>query len=142
MRVEDAKKILHHFNLSLSHSCEDGERWAVNGKDLETTSFPSLDSACQHYDQIAKQLLTYSYQIEQIVNHANAAVTARRKRIKKWLLTGNGIKSSDIDFIRSQAFHIPQDWRHQAEAICQEFDAPLSLDLLNPIMKKKADSIR
>ncbi|WP_267122966.1 hypothetical protein [Xanthomonas sacchari] len=141
MKTTQVKKNLKNFKLTLQGPHKTGAKWTVQGMGVKPTAFSSATSAAKHFDRLAKQLLVYDFQLNQVVALAAGAVTRKQERIRKWLLSGEGITSHDLESIQGMSFAIPRNWRIQANDICDGLRAPLGKNSLRSLMKKKADNI-
>ncbi|MFA4626386.1 hypothetical protein P2A10_02135 [Xanthomonas perforans] len=141
MKTTQVKKNLKNFKLTLHGPNKTGAKWTVQGRGVKSTKFSSATSAANHFDLLAKELLVYDFQLNQVVAIAMGAAARKQERIRKWLLSGQGVTSQDLEPIQGMNFSIPRNWRNQANAICDGLRAPLGKNSLRSLMKKKADSI-
>ena len=141
MKTTQIKKNLTNFKLSLLGPHKTGAKWTVQGNGVRPVAFSSAKSAGNHFDFLAKVLLVYDLQLDQVVALAMGSTASKRERIRNWLLSGQGITSDDLKPIQGINFAIRRNWRNQANIVCDGLRAPLGKNSLRSLMKKKAGSI-
>ncbi|MEB1301546.1 hypothetical protein ABFU52_13185 [Xanthomonas campestris pv. campestris] len=141
MKTTQVKKNLTNFKLSLLGPHKTGEKWTVQGNGVKPVAFSSAKSAGNHFDLLAKKVLVYDLQLDQVVALALGATARKRERIRNWLLSGQGITSDDLKPIQGMNFAIQRNWRNQANTVCAGLRAPLGNNSLRSLMKKKAGRI-